>query len=166
MVQRRRKPRTPLGRSGLLFVFHLWHDADVVSSLNGRAVELGQQVAGERRGSSSTCERSVKILDLHDEVVEAVAVHVLNVRQEPVCLASGRDLETFQRDRTRIDLSNVEIRAPEDRHRDHAVPVVVEAVGIAARLDVDTYSDNDNGEAELLDALAEGVPSSTRTTAT
>jgi hypothetical protein len=46
------------------------------------------------------------------------------------------------------------------------VPVVVEAVGIAARLDVDTYSDNDNGEAELLDALAEGVPSSTRTTAT
>ena len=70
------------------------------------------------------------------EVVVAVSVDILD-RALRIAVAAHPDFETTEVQRSQVDHRHVEIRRSKDRDRDDAMIIDIEAVRIAARLDVD-----------------------------
>ena len=67
----------------------------------------------------------------------AIIIEVLDVRQKLVALTHCLYLHACYYAGRRIDLGTVKFFTAQDANRDHAVTIVVEAIGIAPGLDID-----------------------------
>ena len=72
----------------------------------------------------------------------AIIIDIFEVSEEFLALPHRFNLHTFQSDRSRIDISYIEVRFTEDSYRNNPMTVIIEAVGVTAGLDVNHYSDD------------------------